>query len=108
MLNIVPDIVILSYAILGLYYCIFFGNVKQWYIVILYFMLFKIIFNYDKCTISYYECKLRSVKKENGYLYTFLKKFINIRNNTYKLSITILYSILISMYYFYKGGKIII
>ena len=36
----------------------------QSYVSLILFIGFKIIFNYQKCTISYIECKLRGVKKE--------------------------------------------
>ena len=48
----------------------------------LHFILFftlKMIFNYRKCTISYLECKLRGVKKENGYLNYFMDGIVDLR-----------------------------
>lgn len=37
------------------------------------FYLIKWLLNYRKCTLSYLECKLRSVPKEEGYLNNFLE-----------------------------------
>lgn len=45
--------------------------------VSLYFLI-KWITNYRKCTISYMECKLRGVKKENGFLYNFLEPILDV------------------------------
>ena len=36
------------------------------------YFLFRWITNYRQCTISYLECKLRGVKKEDGYIYNIL------------------------------------
>ena len=105
-MNIIPDYIVLAYFILGIGFGIFKKKIAQWYIIILYFMLFKIIFNYKKCTVSYFECKLRNVKKEKGYLYRFLDKFINLRYEPYKHLIIILYTIFFSLFYFYRGNKI--
>ena len=109
-MNILPDSILLIYMFSGIYMSIFNIKIPQWYIVLLYFILFKIIFNYDKCTISYWECKLRRVKKKDGYLYRFLDKFIRLRDTNYRFNyklITILiFTFLISFFYFSKGGRI--
>ena len=55
-------------------------EIDQNYITLLLFMMFKMIFNYDKCTISYMEVKLRGVRKDQGYLYRFLDGFIRLRD----------------------------
>ena len=33
---------------------------------------------YDECTVSYIECKLRNVKKEEGYLNDFLHSIVSL------------------------------
>ena len=58
-------------------------KIEASYMAITIFILFKIVFNYDKCTISYIECKIRGVKKTEGYLYTFLNNFIQIEMKKY-------------------------
>lgn len=57
-------------------------------IAICLYLLFKWMFNYHKCTISYLECKIRGVKKEQGFLYQTLEKIMDVnkchnRHNTY-------------------------
>ena len=49
------------------------------------FFLIKWTTNYRKCTISYLECKLRGVKKEEGYIYNNIEKILNLNtsNNKY-------------------------
>jgi hypothetical protein len=58
------------------------------------FILFKMIFNYHKCTISYLECKIRGVEKEEGYIYNFMRNIININKTKYN---SLVYIILITV-----------
>jgi len=59
------------------------GYVPRNYLIVLGFFVFKMITAYEKCTISYLECKLRNVKKENGYIYDFLHSIISLRSTTH-------------------------
>jgi hypothetical protein len=49
------------------------------YIKLLLFLTIKVLLDYNKCTISYLEVKLRGVKKEEGYLYDLLTSLNNLR-----------------------------
>ena len=49
------------------------------------YLLFKWITGYEKCTISYIECKLRDVKKEKGYIYNFLDKIIKLNKSKHMI-----------------------
>ena len=49
----------------------------------LYFML-KWLTNYRKCTVSYLECKIRGVKKEQGYLYNILEEIFDLNQSNLK------------------------
>ncbi len=92
--------IILTLYILSSFYIIFTNKIfKQWYIGLILFIGFKMIFNYKKCTISYIECKLRGVKKDNGYLYIFLQNFIDLRNEKY-FSLLICYMFIVIYYHF--------
>jgi len=42
------------------------------------------LFNYKKCTFSYLECKLRNVKREDGFLASFLDHIVDLRNSKQK------------------------
>jgi hypothetical protein len=81
------------------------GDVPQWYIAILLFISFKVVFKYEKCTVSYIECKARGVKKEEGYIYNFLNSFHKLRDNKFLYFCLILYVALISIVYFCVLGK---
>lgn len=100
------DLIIFAYVLYGVLHVFFNKPTQQWYIVLLYFIVLKMIFNYSKCTVSYVECKLRNVKKEDGYLYQFLDQFIALRYCPTRCSLILIYTTLFSFYYFCKGGKI--
>ncbi len=105
-MNILPDLLLLIYLTYGMIHIVCGVKLKEWYIVLLYFFLLKILFNYDKCTISYIECKIRGVKKEEGYLYRFIDKFIRIRDRCYIFVMLLTCTLIISYNYFGKGGSI--
>ena len=89
--------IVFIYFIIGVLYVIE-GSIPKNYIIIILFFMFKMITMYEKCTISYLECKLRNVKKENGYLYDFLHSITILRNKDYA---KYLYSIAIIFIIFY-------
>jgi len=70
---------VFSYLIFGLYFIIISTTFPSAYIHLILFFSFKMIFDYRKCTISYLECKLRNVKKENGYLNYFMDGIVDLR-----------------------------
>ena len=74
-------IIVYSYLLLGIIGIILNKKLPKLYNGLLVFFLFKMIFNYRKCTISYIECKLRNVKKENGFLNRFMDSIINLRES---------------------------
>jgi hypothetical protein len=80
------------------------GHIPQQYIGLLLFFFFKMFFYYERCTISYLECKLRNVKKEDGYLYDFLHSIIILRNTPYSKYFYICAAVLIIL--FIKQGSI--
>jgi hypothetical protein len=94
------------YLVLGLL-CLFKnGKTPKYYIGILIFLSFKWIFNYRKCTLSWMECKIRGVKKEEGYLNSFLDKIVDIRysKNIY-IILTICFIIIIYEFIYNKRYK---
>lgn len=56
------------------------GPVPEWYLMLSLYLGFKWIFDYRKCTLSYLECKLRGVPREEGYLNRFLDELVDLRN----------------------------
>ena len=55
------------------------------------FLLFKWIFNYRKCTFGYYECKLRNVKRQEGYINNYCEYFGDLIYSEYNYIIFILF-----------------
>jgi len=93
-------IIVLLYISYGLYIIFTNKKIEHSYMIISFFIFFKILMNYDKCTISYLECKIRKVKKEEGYLFNFLNNFIQLRNDKYFIFL-IIYYIYLNYYYFF-------
>lgn len=54
------------FAGMALGFCVSASDMPQWYIVLLTIFAFKITTGYSKCTVSYWECKLRGVKRDRG------------------------------------------
>lgn len=76
------------YRILFLTYllslCFYDDKLSQVCIIILCsLILFKFITNNRKCTISYIECKLRGIKKEQGFVYNSLEEIYDINKTKY-------------------------
>lgn len=80
-------------------------DIHQWYMALLFFMYFKVLFRYDKCTISYIECKARGVPKTEGYLYGFLDSFHRLREHPVICPSITAYVALMSYAYFVVLGK---
>ena len=85
-----------AYLLLGVHEIVRDRPLPNWYVGILLFMVFKIITRYDKCTISYIECKLRGVKKEQGYINRVLQSFIAMPVHAFEL---LLYT---TVFFFYQ------
>ena len=100
--------IIYIFIIIGIIYIILNKRHPDIYILLTIFFLFKFIFNYRKCTISYYECKLRGVKKEYGYLYNFMENILNYRNTHHIYPIYIFLSIVLYYHFIIKKNLIII
>ncbi len=63
------------------------------------FFLFKWLTDYRKCTVSYYECKLRGVKKEKGYIYNFMEPIYDVNKRKDRC---LFYFIVILIYFINK------
>ena len=51
-------------------------------------ILFKFSLNNRKCTVSYIECKIRKVKKEQGFVYNALNEIYDLNETKYKYLVT--------------------
>lgn len=87
------------YLLIGFYSII--NNLQLYnnYIILLIFFTFKILSNYRKCTFSYLECKIRGVKKNEGYLNNFLDLIIDLRY-TEHLKVLFILTMIIFYYHF--------
>ena len=101
-------ILVYLYALIGMLIILYNYKMPQYYIAFVIFFMFKWIFNYRKCTISFLECKLRGVKKENGYLYNFLEGIINLRYTKEIVVFLILGSIMLYYFFIIQKSTIII
>jgi len=88
--NTVYDIIVYVYLAVGILYVILDRSVPSKYAFLVVFFTLKMLFNYKKCTFSYLECKLRKVKREDGYLASLLDRIVDLRNSKQK---NILYGI---------------
>lgn len=71
-------------------------TINQSALVICFYFLFRWLTNYRKCTISFIECKIRGVKKENGFLYNCIDPIINYNKTKYKYYLYIFILIVLS------------
>jgi len=71
--------IIIVFLLIGILYTSVDHVVPQRYTIVALFCIFKIVFNYRKCTFSKLECKIRNVKREDGCLNSFLDHIVDIR-----------------------------
>lgn len=88
-------IIVYLFVIYGLIQVVLNKELNQVYFGLVLFISIKIFFNYRKCTISYLECKLRNVKKEEGYLNQLLDGIIDLRYSINIIPINIMIIIII-------------
>jgi len=78
--------------------------INQTAVVICGYFLVKWISNYRKCTLSYYECKLRGIPKEEGYIYNILEPIFDYNKSEYRFFIYLFFLIILA-YNFNKVHK---
>jgi hypothetical protein len=96
--EIVYTIIVYTFILLGISF-MYEGYIPRQYAVIVGYFLFKMITDYDKCTLSYIECKLRNVKKEDGYIYDFLHSIVDLKNTPHGNHFYIISFILLIFYF---------
>jgi hypothetical protein len=87
---------VVVYLLLAIVYA---GSVPEWYAMLTMYVAFKWITNYRKCTISYYECKLRGVPKERGWLYSFLEELVDLRKSPLVAPALLLHGLVLFQFY---------
>jgi hypothetical protein len=88
----------ITYTFFGFLYLLI--PVPEWYVMLSMYLLFKWIFNYRKCTLSYYEVKLRNVHIDDGFLYRFLESVVDLRYHKYISIIYLMQILIICKFYF--------
>jgi hypothetical protein len=81
-INVIITILLYLYLIIS---TIFFNNmfIVRTTLLLTLFLLIKWIFNHRKCTLSYLECKLRNIKKEQTYIHNYCEFFGDLIYNKY-------------------------
>lgn len=91
------------FVFFGIFLMIKQDTIPQWYIIFLYFLGFKVIFKYNKCTLSYIECKLiRNVPQEMGLINSFVNGLLKISKYNIIYYFIIFYTIFVTWYFFVK------
>lgn len=61
------------------------------------FVTLKLLLDYRKCTLSYIECKVRNVKKTEGYIHNALEEIMRLRDSTlHAVEICVLWVIILN------------
>jgi len=92
--------IVYFYLGIGLLYLKVEKRIPRLYAAIIIYFLFKMMTGYDKCTLSYIECKLRNVKKQDGYIYDFLHSIISLKHTQHCVYMYVISIIFILVYFF--------
>ena len=98
--------IVYLFLFLGLILILNDSTIPKVYMVILLFFVIKLLINYRNCTVSYIECKLRKVKKEQGYLNRFMDSIIDLRYTPHVYIIYFLSAIILYYYFIVKKNNI--
>ena len=79
------EIIILTFLILSCF--IKNKNVNQISMTICVYFLFRWLTDYRKCSISYFEIKIRGISKEEGFIYQFLDPLFNYNKSKFRFII---------------------
>lgn len=74
------------------------SSLPNWYVALTAFIVLKMVFKYNKCTMSYFECKLRGVPKEQGYIYRTLQALMDLP--MYMIVLSVMYTLFVCCFYF--------
>ena len=94
------------YLFIGMLYLKIESRLPRVYIGLLLFFVLKMIFDYNKCTFSYIECKARGVKKEQGLIYEFTQNIVDLRKNVIQSYIIYFITLIFALFYFGKFLKV--
>ena len=95
----------LAYVAVGLWFMARRVDMPQWYPVLLAFFAFKIVTDYQKCTFSYVECRLRGVGRDRGLLNALLGGVVSLRDVPGAVAAVALFTSAVMWYYFLVRGQ---
>lgn len=100
----------LVYGFVGLGIMMARRELPQSYVVLMYFFVSKMVVEYDKCTLSYIECKvLRGVPRERGLLNAIVSTVVAASRRRGFGYVIAAFTALATYYYFVvQGGTIVI
>ena len=79
-------------------FCVARSSLPNWYVALTAFIVLKMVFKYNKCTLSYFECKLRGVNKEQGYIYRILQSLMDLP--VHLIVVSVIYTLGVCYVYF--------
>lgn len=88
-----------------LFYTGKYTNYEDLYMLFLCFTTAKVITNYRACSVAYAECKLRGVKRENGFMNRFLDPIIDVRYSDH-IYVVVPLTLMVMYHYFIHLGKL--
>jgi hypothetical protein len=101
--------VVAAYVALGSALQLLGARLPQWYLALLYFLTSKALVRYDKCTLSYLECKLvRGVPRERGLLNALLTTVTGVREYPAALVFMLCFVALVTWYHFVVRGDTLV
>ena len=98
----------LAYGFAGLGLMLAGQPLPQSYVVLMYFFVSKMVVEYDKCTLSFIECKLvRGVPRERGLLNALVSSVVGASRVPKMRFLIAAYTALATYYYFVVQGGVI-
>jgi hypothetical protein len=98
----------LAYGFAGLGLMLAGRPLPQSYVVLMYFFVSKMVVDYDKCTMSYIECKLvRGVPRERGLLNALVSSVVGASRVPKMRPLIAAYTALATYYFFVVQGGVI-
>lgn len=98
----------LAYGFAGLGVMLAGRPLAQTYMVLMYFFVSKMVVDYNKCTLSYIECKIiRGVPRERGLLDALVSAVVGASRDPKMKALIAAYTALATYYFFWVQGGVI-
>ena len=90
-----------SYLLIGIVMMLLHKELPLIYLFCLAFCSFKVITNYRVCSVAYFECKLRDIKRNESYMNKFLDPIVDLRYTNHIYLLTLLSFIILTYNFVY-------